>query len=232
MLKPWIETFSKRTPLTASAVFSVVTHMVLIAGAVVATTTAVREMPLPENTLVRFLAPPNRPAGQAPQAEMIRYVAVSIPTFGVGLGAAVQQSTEAKPKPEAHDELDSPALREIPGLDSVFLLIDVDSAARRYPWSAAPVYPPRMLEQKMSGFVRAEWVVQADGYADTSTLRIVEATHEDFVQAVRDALPLMRFTPAKIGRHAVSQLVQQEFTFRISVAQADSQLTRGARPKP
>ena len=230
MLKPWIETFSKRTPLTASAIFSVVTHGVLIVAAVVTTSTVARELPSPESTFVRFLAPPNRPAGQTPQPEMIRFVAVSVPSFAVG--SAVSSSVDAKQKTEAHDELDAPALREIPALDSVFLLIDVDSAAQRYPWSAAPTYPPRMLEQKMSGLVRAQWVVQPNGYADTTTFRIIESTHDDFAQAVRDALPLMRFSPAKIGRRAVSQLVQQEFTFRISVAQADSQLMVRGKPRP
>ena len=224
MLKPWIETFSKRTPLTASALFSVATHTAVIVAAVAATSAAVRELPLPENSIVRFLAPPDQPAGQAPQPEMIRFVALSIPPLE-GVGAA-QAGDKVQPTKEGHDELDAPALREIPGIDSVFLVIDVDSAARRYPGSAAPAYPPRMLDQKMSGFVRAEWVVQPDGYADTSTLRIVESTHDDFAQAVRDALPFMRFSPAKIGRRTVSQLVQQEFTFRIAVAAADSQLTR------
>jgi Gram-negative bacterial TonB protein C-terminal len=238
MLKPWIETFSRRTPLTASALLSVVTHTLLIVAAILATSTAVRELPLPENTIVRFLAPPDRPGGQAPQPEMIRFVAISVPSVVVASASAVVPTESAPPQKEKQDVLDSPALREIPGIDSVFLVIDVDSAARRYEWSAAPTYPPRLLEQKISGFVRAQWVVQPDGYADTTTLRIVETTHDDFAQAVRDALPFMRFSPAKIGRRTVSQLVQQEFTFRIAVATADSQLTVGARgttggkPKP
>ena len=54
--------------------------------------------------------------------------------------------------------------------------------------------------------------------ADTTTLRIVEATHPEFAKAVRDALPFMRFKPARIGERTVRQLVQQPFYFRVAVA--------------
>jgi TonB family protein len=162
---------------------------------------------------------------------MIKFVAISVPA--VAVGTSVQPVENVKPLEEVvsgRDERDALALPELPGADSVFLLIDVDSAAKRYAWSAAPAFPPKMLEKKISGFVRAEWVVQPDGSADTASLRIVETTHAEFAQAVRDALPYMRFSPAKIGRKPVSQLVQQEFTFRISVAATDSQQVRKPNP--
>ena len=38
----------------------------------------------------------------------------------------------------------------------------------------------------------------------------------EFVVAVKDALPYMRFSPAKIGRMKVKQLVQQQFSFKIN----------------
>jgi hypothetical protein len=180
-----------------------------------------------ENVLVRFLAPPDRPAGQQAQPEMVKYVAISVPT--VAVGTSVRPVEKIKPLEEVvagRDERDSRALPELPGADSVFLVIDVDSAASRYAWSAAPSFPPKMLEQKISGFVRAEWVVQADGSADTTSLRIIESSNDEFTKAVRDALPFMRFSPARIGRKAVNQLVQQEFTFRITIAAADTQQVR------
>lgn len=228
MLKPWIETFAKNTGLTPSAVASVVTHSLLIGAAVAATASSSIERRLEsESVFVRFLAPPDRPAGQHAQAEMVKYVAISVPT--IGLGTSVRPVEKIKPLEEVvagRDERDSRALPELPGADSVFLVIDVDSAASRYAWSAAPSFPPKMLERKISGFVRAEWIVQSDGSADTSSLRILESTNDEFTKAVRDALPFMRFSPAKIGRRTVSQLVQQEFTFRITVAAADSQQVR------
>jgi hypothetical protein len=41
--------------------------------------------------------------------------------------------------------------------------------------------------------------VDTTGFADTSSLRIMSATHPDFVTAVREALPYMRFEPARSG---------------------------------
>lgn len=234
MMKPWLDTFAKGTTLTSSAVLSVVAHVVLIGAAVVATATSgIEERVLPDNFIVRFLAPPDRPAGQQPQREMIKYVAIAVPVSSVNAGTELQPVEKIKPLEEVmsgKDERDALAMPQLPGADSVFLIIEVDSAASRYEWSAAPTYPPRMLQQKVSGFVKAEWVVLPDGYADTLSLRIVESTHDDFAQAVRDALPYMRFSPAKIGRRTVSQLVQQEFTFRLTVAAADSQKVR--KPDP
>lgn len=234
MMKPWLDTFAKSTTLTSSTLVSVVAHVVLIGAAVVATATSgIEERMLPDNFIVRFLAPPDRPAGQQPQREMIKYVAIAVPVPSVNAGTELQPVEKIKPLEEVmsgKDERDALAMPELPGADSVFLVIEVDSAASRYAWSAAPTYPPRMLQQKVSGFVKAEWVVLPDGYADTLSLRIVESTHDDFAQAVRDALPYMRFSPAKIGRRTVSQLVQQEFTFRLTVAVADSQKVR--KPDP
>lgn len=234
MMKPWLDTFEKSTKLTSSAVLSVVAHVVLIGAAVAATATSGTEQRvLPDNIIVRFLAPPNRSAGQQPQPEMIKYVAIAVPAPSVSAGTAVQPVEKIKSLEEimsGKDQRDALAMPELPGADSVFLVIDVDSAASRYDWSAAPTYPARMLQEKTSGFVKAEWVVQPDGYADTASLRIVESTNDDFAQAVRDALPYMRFSPAKIGRRTVSQLVRQEFTFRIAVAVADSQKVR--KPEP
>jgi TonB-like protein len=231
MLKPWIDTFEKNASLTPGVVFSAVVHLVLIVAAAAATSEQ-EERPLVENSIVRFLAPPNRPAGQQAQHEMIRYVAIALP-LSVGAGAALQPVEKIKPLEEVmagKDERDALPMPELPGADSVFLIIEVDSAASRYAWSAAPTYPARMLQQKISGFVKAEWVVLSDGYADTLSFRIIESTNDDFAQAVRDALPYMRFSPAKIGRRTVSQLVQQEFTFRLGIAAADSQKVR--KPDP
>ena len=62
----------------------------------------------------------------------------------------------------------------------------------------------------------ARYVVDTTGFADAASLEILKATHPGFVQAVRDALPYMRFSAAKIGPQKVRQLVEQPFTFRIA----------------
>jgi Gram-negative bacterial TonB protein C-terminal len=217
MMKFWLQSYARHTSLTPSAALSVVVHAILIAVAISETAapdTEARE--LPPNSIVRFLAPPDRAAGQQPQREMIRYVAIAVPPAGLGGTVTPIKEFDPSPRlsgPDLHDALPLP---ELNGADSVFSVVDVDSAATRYEWSAAPVYPPKMLEQKIEGMVKAEFIVSQQGYADTTTLRIIETTAADFTKAVRDALPFMRFKPAKIGNLIVSQLVLQEFRFQIT----------------
>jgi TonB family protein len=99
--------------------------------------------------------------------------------------------------------------------DSVLTEIEVDSAVRRYEWSAAPDYPLAMLQQNIEGAAFVLYVVDTLGLADTASLTVVRTTHDDFAQAVRDAMPKMRFRPAILAGAKVRQLVQQNFTFKI-----------------
>lgn len=228
MMKFWLESYARKTTLTPSAALSVVVHAVLIGLAIVETASPGPEIrELPANSIVRFLAPPDREAGQEPQREMIRYVAIAVPA---GLGGAVASIKEIDPSPRLSgpDLRDALPLPELHGADSVFSVVEVDSAAARYEWSAAPIYPPKMLEKKIEGLVKAEFIVSQEGYVDTNTLRIIETTDADFTRAVRDALPFMRFKPAKIGNSIVSQLVLQEFRFQITPL--DTTITKKPTP--
>jgi hypothetical protein len=231
MMKRWLDTYAKSNTLTPSVALSIVAHTMLIGAAVAATVDAgIEDKPLPSNSIVRFLAPPDRPAGQLPQREMVRFVALDVPAAGSGVVPQAAEKTTVEPKVSGIDQRDALPLPELHGEDSVFSVIEVDSAATRYEWSAAPAYPPSMLANNTEGSVRAEYVVGHDGYADTSSLKILTSTHPDFTKAVRDALPFMRFRPAKIRGSTVSQLVQQDFQFRITTAAVDSQKPRKPIP--
>lgn len=232
MMKPWVDSYAKNATLPPSVTLSVIAHFILIGAAVAGTASAGTEQRLlADNSIVRFLAPPDRASGQLPQREMIRYVAIAIPATGTGVSLQALETIERlRNVPIGQDQRDAPAMPELHGEDSVFSVVDVDSAATRYEWSAAPAYPPLLLENRTEGFVRAEFIVAQDGYADSMSLRILETTHQDFTKAVRDALPFMRFKPAKLGRQTVSQLVLQEFRFRITTAAADTFKTRRAPP--
>lgn len=220
MMQLWLTRFLKPAPAVPGLAASVVAHALLIGAAVAGThkDPNAPEQELPPNSIARFLAPPNRLAGQEAQREMIRYVAISVPEGIVAEQPRVGTEPVDEPRVSGLDPVDAPALPDLAGADSVFSQIEVDSAASRYEWSAAPVFPPSLLAMKQEGFVRAEWVVDEQGVADTTTLRIVEATHPEFAKAVRDALPFMRFRPARIGERTVRQLVQQPFYFRVAVA--------------
>ncbi len=230
MMQFWLNRFLKPAPTTQGLAASMVVHAVVITAALVGTLPdeGAPEQELPLNSIARFLAPPNRIAAQAPQREQIRYFALTVPE-GIVTDVpklAVVQAAEARVS--GLDQVDAPPLEELRGIDTVFSIVEVDSAASRYEWSAAPAYPPNMLAAGQGGYVRAEWVVNELGVADTTTLHIVEATHPDFAKAVREALPFMRFRPARIGNRTVSQLVQQPFYFQVTTVQADT--TTGGSP--
>ena len=94
----------------------------------------------------------------------------------------------------------------------------VETPVSAAPGSTMPRYPVILREAGVEGEVLVSFVVGEDGLADPSTLKVIRSTHELFSDAVREALPAMRFTPAELGGRKVKQVVQQPFTFRIAGA--------------
>ena len=97
----------------------------------------------------------------------------------------------------------------------IFTEEDVDSAATRDPASDGPRYPAALREKGVQGEVLVEFTVDTTGKADPQTFTVVETSHPLFTDAVRDALPLMRFTPAVAHGHHVRQLVRLPMKFRL-----------------
>lgn len=135
-----------------------------------------------------------------------------------GQGGTGKEGGSGLASPIAGDTATSTQLTiSLPNLlgDSILTEIEVDSAVKRYEWSAAPAYPMAMLQQNIEGGAFVIYVVDTMGYADTTNFTVVRATHDEFAQAVKDAMPKMRFRPAILGGVKVRQLVQQNFTFKI-----------------
>jgi protein TonB len=65
----------------------------------------------------------------------------------------------------------------------------------------------------VEGEVLAQFVVDTTGHYEEGSFKVLKSSHELFTQAVRDALPQLRFNPAEAGGAKVRQLVQQPFTF-------------------
>lgn len=92
----------------------------------------------------------------------------------------------------------------------------LDEAARPLPNTGWPTYPADMRTAKREGEVLARFVVETDGTVDPSTLQVVRSSDPAFTAAVRDAIPALRFQPARVGGRAVRQLIEQPFTFALS----------------
>ena len=237
-MRLWVESYARATPISTSALFSIVTHAALIGAAALTTRrpSTIEGDGIENRTY--YLPPPDRHPGQQGSAETIKYIELA----PIGVGAGFGQAGVIADKPPIEHEL-SPTIGDLgrdltstdaapplAGQDSVFSELQVDSTVARYPGSAAPAYPLDMLRQNVQGSVVTQYVVDTTGFADTTSLKVIRSTHPDFTNAVRAALPFMRFYPAKVGLHKVRQLVEQEFSFKIE--QAATQASDTKKPEP
>ncbi|MFI5280696.1 MAG: energy transducer TonB [Gemmatimonadales bacterium] len=182
----------------------------------------------------KFLVPPNR--GSPPLTPQIQYMAMGNGNTKDGVTAAkkrfdkkgdfgLAQVQGAQEPPQVA----TPSVAESTVPDKAFSVLEVDSAAVRDPNSAAPSYPPLMRMKGIEGFATLRFVIDTTGVIDMSTVTLVDASHAEFVQAVREAMPKMRFRPAMMGPTAVRQLAEQPFKFEIK--HLASGAVEGATPR-
>ncbi len=92
---------------------------------------------------------------------------------------------------------------------------DVEKVAAALPGSPAPTYPEMLKSAGVEGEAAVQFVVDTLGRAEPGSFKVLQASHDAFSQAVRSALPRMRFLPAEIGGRKVRMLVQQSFAFAL-----------------
>lgn len=215
--------YSRRSPVVSAGALSVVVHGVMVAAAVVATRPPSSMEKGGLANRIFYIPPPDRPPSPPGGPSTVHYI-----TLAEGPGAGPGPSTMDARRPitlpeksreagnEHADSASLPASTGDANTDSVFTVLEVDSAVVRSASSAAPAYPLELLEKHVEGFVLARYVVDTTGFADSASLDVLKATDPGFEHSVREALPYMRFSPAKIGKQKVRQLVEQTFTFRIA----------------
>ena len=141
-------------------------------------------------------------------------LAVAGATLVLGLAGACSSGAPDAPavapsqsvRPEA-----TPAASEQPMFE-----FQVAHPAQQIPGTGRLVYPDAMRQARREGEVLAQFVVDESGAVDMTTFKALKATDPAFSEAVRTALPTMRFAPAQVNGRAVKQLVQQPFTFALA----------------
>ena len=103
----------------------------------------------------------------------------------------------------------------------------VEKPVRLAAGSANPIYPAELKAENVSGVVLAQFVVDTLGRAEVSTFKVLKSDHQLFTEAVKNTLPGLRFIPAEVGGRKVKQMVQQQFSFRIT-----DTVTAAAKKKP
>jgi protein TonB len=100
--------------------------------------------------------------------------------------------------------------------DQPYFEFQVEKQVQQIPGTGNLRYPDMLRSANVEGEVLAQFVVDADGRYEAGTFKVLKSSHELFTQAVKNALPNMRFYPAEVGGKKVKQLVQQPFTFSLS----------------
>lgn len=232
MMRLLLDNYSRKAPVISSASLSVLAHAAIISAWVLGT---LPRSDMPFDSVRRepiYLPPPDRAPSQVGSREAVRYVKLA--PEGPGVGEGPRLTGDARP-PATADEIvgdrskDTVTSTPVPpstGEDSVYSVLEVDVAVVRAANSAAPAYPLKLLQQHISGSVAAQYIVDTTGFADTSSFHVLNTPRAEFIQAVKDVLPYMRFEPAKIGKARVRQLVEQQFSFKITDAE-----TTAAKPR-
>jgi TonB family protein len=99
--------------------------------------------------------------------------------------------------------------------DFTFEMADVEREAVPAPVNPKPQYPAAMQRRQLEARFAVFFVVDTSGRVDRTSVELPLVSHEEFANAVLDALEKWRFEPAEVGGHRVRERVKQPFYFRL-----------------
>jgi protein TonB len=225
-----LETGSGRNRAPENFAVSLLVHTAIVSLAVIATWSA-REanVPLDKPEVVIYTKPveppevpriPVEPVHAAvPKGFQIVVAPVVIPDVlpPIDLSQAATDDRDFVPigVPGGRaDGVRAAALRQIePG--RAYDRMHVDKPAVQLTGVGTPAYPDLMRSAGVEGEVLVSFVIDTAGRAEVNTLQVLKSTHRQFTDAVRDALPSMRFLPAEVAGAKVRQIVQLPFQFTL-----------------
>lgn len=237
MLRLLLESNTRRFQFSQGALVSLVAHSLLISASVLATRDGPKASNEEAEERVTFLIPMNHTTSPPPREESVQFMREGQKAGNGGFERKVidKEATSQAPaigKGTEEGKPEETSVPEVPNavFDSIATAVDVDSMVTRFPDSAAPMYPPKLLEMKVEGGAYVQFVVDTLGLADTLSFRVISATHPEFAQSVRQALPGMRFHPAILRSRKVPQLVEQPFMFKIVMPAVSAKPVSAAKP--
>ena len=234
MFDQLLETKPKKQRSTGGTVISIILHTVLIAAAVVLTkkTADALETPKEEKVVLaetkkepepekpkeqpkeqvvaqvappkgfQVLTPPIDVPDVIPDVDLTRKATDADDFSGKGVQGGIAKGVEGGTGPVISDQ---------PYFD-----FQVEKAAAGIPGSGNPAYPEMLKSSGVEGEALVQFIVDTTGRAELGSFKVLRASHDAFGQAVRSALPRMRFLPAEIGGRKVRMLVQQPFAFALN----------------
>ncbi len=98
----------------------------------------------------------------------------------------------------------------------VYFEFQVQKAVSPVPGNHAPRYPDLLRTAKVEGEVLAQFIVDENGFADSTSFTVLRSSHELFTNAVLGSIGSFRFYPAELNGRRVKQLVQMPFQFTLT----------------
>lgn len=235
MFNNLIESKPQKQKSLGASVFSTVFHLAIIGGSIFATANAGMEQEEEVVQAIDFVEvkkdeppppdeepPPPPPdavvAPPPPKGFQVLAAPVSIPDVipEIDLSKALTNEDDFSGKGVAGGVASGVVGGTGPvNVDQPYFDFQVEKPVGAMPGSAGPRYPDILRSGGVEGQVLAQFVVDTTGRVEVASFRVLRSDHAMFEQAVRSALPNMRFLPAEIGGRKVKQLVQQPFVFAL-----------------
>jgi bla regulator protein blaR1 len=149
-------------------------------------------------------------SGQFRSARLTTLIAALAAAGVVALACSVQPDTPTS-SPASKAPTASPANKT-----SAYFEFKLSKEAKLLPGAPAPRYPDALRRANVEGSVIAQFVVNPDGSPDVRSFKVVKSTDPQFIAAVKDALPSLRFSPAEVKGHKVRQLITMPFMFSLN----------------
>ena len=228
MLDRLLESGARSDRSAGGAIVSVTAHTAIIAAAIFATTRSHAIVRHNRDVIRAVYFPPSAPSSPTPQTSIakqpvagapvprpidLRWINPAIPSIELGDFSAPTIDLEARRIGDAqptHSGGVSGSNSNIP-----FQADQVERQAAFIAGSGSPRYPETLRSSGVEGQVVAVFVVNGSGRAETDSVRFLRSDNPLFEDAVRVALPRLRFVAAEIGGRKVRQLVQMPFVFTI-----------------
>ncbi|MDZ7632592.1 MAG: energy transducer TonB [Gemmatimonadaceae bacterium] len=235
MFDQLLETKAAKQKKSGGTVISIVLHTILVAGAIYATNKTAEALEKPKEekvvlTETKKEPEPEKPKEQPKQQQVVAQVA---PPKGFQVRVLRSEIPDVIPdvdlSKKATDEADFSGKGVQGGIakgveggtgpvisDQPYFDFQVEKAAAAIPGSGNPAYPEMLKSSGVEGEALVQFIVDTTGRAELGSFKVLRASHDAFGQAVRSALPRMRFLPAEIGGRKVRMLVQQPFAFALN----------------
>jgi protein TonB len=232
-----IESQASKQKRTGGTLASTVIHAFLITGAVMGTLHAKEELEKPKAEKVSFLQvkkdepPPPKEEVKPPPPEVVMKAP---PPKGFQVLTAPIKIPDVLPdidlSKKVTNEEDFTGKGVAGGIakgvvggtaqpvneNQTYFEFQVEKQVSPFPGNQPPRYPDMLRSANVEGEVLAQFVVDTTGRADMKEFKVLKSTHDLFTNAVRSALPQMKFYPAEVGGKKVKQLVQMPFQFSLT----------------